>query len=135
MLKAGGKKKEADIGLELRYQKDRRKYFRINTDPKKPVFFEDESAKYLVAEISAGGMAFEAGSFVPGRKYQGRLFLPGRPPTNWITAVAVRQVPSGLVGAEFKAILEDDREVIHTYVHQRQKEELLKKKQKDPDQD
>ena len=79
-------------------------------------------------------MAFEAGSFTRGKKYQGRLFLPDRTPTNWITAVAVRSVGGGLVGAEFKAILEDDREIIHTYVHQRQKEELKKAKQKDLEQ-
>ena len=39
MAKVGSKNKGVDIQLELDYQEDRRKYFRISTDPKKPVFF------------------------------------------------------------------------------------------------
>ena len=126
MFKKEKKKDPPEQGLGLNIQSDRRRYFRIEPDPAAPVFLADDSQKYQVVDVAAGGLAFEAGSFAPGREYRGRLSLPGLGVTSLLTLRAVRKVRDKVVGAEIVDIGEDDREIIHTYVLQRQKE-LIKK--------
>lgn len=126
MFKKGKKSKQSQDTLGLEDRKDRRRFFRIEPDPSAPVFLADDSRKYRVEDVSAGGVAFEAESFASGRECRGRLYLPGVGSTQGLTLRVVRQVRQRIVGAEIVEIAPEDRDLIHVYVLERQKE-LLKR--------
>ncbi len=128
MFKSGKRKGSEEDDLSLELEKDRRRYFRIQPNPEKPVFLEGDSQKIRITDICAGGLGLETGPFSEGREYTGRLILPEVASTAKVTLTAIRPVRENVVGAKITVITEDDRDLIHTYVLHRQKEELEKAK-------
>ncbi len=126
MFRKEKKKDRSEDDLSLDIRADRRRYFRIEPDPGDPVFLSDDSRKYPVTDLAAGGLAFEAGPFSPGREYGGRLIFPDLASTGPLTLRAVREVRKNVIGAEIIEIDEEDRELIHAFVLHRQKEEMKK---------
>ncbi len=108
----------------LRFDEGPRYYFRVRPAPSAPVYFQIGGRRHQVYDISAGGLALWAPDLKQGQQVSGLLHLPtiGHPLP--LVLLVRNSGPEGLVGSQFAKIREEDREFIHLYVLQRQKEEI-----------
>ncbi len=112
----------------LRFDEGPRYYFRVRPAASAPVYFQIGGRRHQVYDISAGGLALWAPDLAQGQQVSGLLHLPtgGRPLP---LVLLVRNTgPEGLVGSQFAKIRDEDRELIHLYVLQRQKEEIAEQR-------
>lgn len=112
----------------LRFDEGPRYYFRVRPAASAPVYFQIGGRRHQVYDISAGGLALWAPDLAQGQQVSGLLHLPtgGRPLP---LVLLVRNTgPEGLVGSQFAKIRNEDRELIHLYVLQRQKEEIAEQR-------
>lgn len=117
-------KPPAEDSLDLEFDEGPRYYFRVSTDPRRPVLFQIEDRSYQVEDISAGGFALRGPGLASGQRLAGLLRLPGDDAPLPLIMLLRNVTAEGLAGGQIAKIKEQDRERIHHYVLSRQKEEL-----------
>ncbi len=123
------KKKDGKTGepFAIAFDLDRRNYYRVEPRRDKPVFLQLAGKRLAALDVSAGGIAVRASGLKPGQRVQGILYLPIGGPIPVIMDV-VKSIPGQMVAFEYSKIKPEDRERLHQYVLERQKEELEKQK-------
>lgn len=127
-----GRKNKGDLrdsSLDVSYDLDRRQFFRVNPDPLKPVRFSYMGDNFPVEDISAGGFSFPSQHrFTAGGQITGVLRLPSPLEPVPLRVEVIDHNRSGVVRTRIVKVKDLDRERIHYYVLNRQKEELEARK-------
>jgi c-di-GMP-binding flagellar brake protein YcgR len=125
------KKKDKDSldPFHLGFDLDRRNFFRVEPAPGQPVRFQIDENTYDVTNLSAGGMALRGAPVSVGQPLAGRLHLPDIASQIEIKATVVETSHDNEMAAlKITSISDEDRELIHQYVLQRQLQELNRKR-------
>ncbi len=126
------RKKSKDSGdpFSISWDPGMRSYHRVRPDPRAPVFLKLGKEKLPVIDISAGGVALPPGRLVRGQRLSGVLIMPGDDPPIPAVFQVVNLVPGKLVATEIVKIKEEDRERLHKYVLERQKQEIAERRRR-----
>jgi c-di-GMP-binding flagellar brake protein YcgR len=123
------KGKDAADPFHLGFDLDRRNFFRVEPAPGQPVRFQVDENTYAVTNLSAGGMALRGASLSVGQTLAGKLHLPDIAYLIQIKATVVETSHDNEFAAlQITNIPDEDRELIHQYVLQRQLQELNRKR-------
>jgi len=122
------KDKKAHLSFTLDYDEDQRSYYRVAPRGDEPLFLQTKGKRYSVLDVSAGGIAFDGAGFSPGDTLAGVLSMPKDETPIPLVLTVVQILKDRMIAAQFKKIKDEDRERVHHYVLQRQKEELEKKR-------
>jgi c-di-GMP-binding flagellar brake protein YcgR len=125
------KGKKENLPFSLEYEEDQRSYYRVSPRKDEPLFLKTKDKRYVILDVSAGGVAFEGAGFSPGSLLSGVLTMPkGQAPIPMVlTLVKVSQ--DNFIAGQFREIKDEDRERVHQYVLRRQKEELDERRKKE----
>ena len=119
--------KKSRAPFNLSFDLDRRNYYRVRPEPGKPVSLQIKERRFLVDDLSAGGLAVVGSGLNPGQQLAGVLRLPGAEPIPLMASV-VKPLPGGKLALVIDKIKPDGQEAIHQYVLERQKKELEEKR-------
>jgi c-di-GMP-binding flagellar brake protein YcgR len=122
------KDKKASLPFSLEYDEDQRSYYRVAPRGDEPLFLQTKGKRYSIIDVSAGGIAFEGAGFGPGDALSGVLTMPKEEAPIPIVLSVIQVLKDKMIAAQFRKIKDEDRERVHQYVLQRQKEELDKKR-------
>ncbi len=107
---------------------DRRSSYRVSPSANAPIAFEFGGEKVQVLNIGAGGLAFKNKGFKSGDTQAIELLLPHQN----VTLTPVLEINTiddqNICHCNFSAVGEDEVELIHQYVLNRQKEIIQPKK-------
>jgi c-di-GMP-binding flagellar brake protein YcgR len=124
------KGKKENLPFSLEYEEDQRSYYRVSPKGGEPLFLKTKDNRFAVLDVSAGGVAFEGAGFSPGSLVSGVLVMPkGKAPIPMVLTV-VKVSRQNFVAGQFREIKDEDRERVHQYVLERQKEELEERRKK-----
>ena len=124
------KSRESTESLTLEYEDDRRKFFRVEPSPGEPVYFRTQEGVFVVLDISAGGLSLKVGRPPSSRRMPGELLLPGADEPVVATLEVLDQRPGEAVRGRFADMRPEERERIHIYVLERQKQQILAKRKR-----
>lgn len=113
-----------ESSLDFSFDLDRREYYRVKPGQDKPTHFRMGKKTCSVADISAGGVAYYGRGKVAGDKVSGVIHLPGGLPPVPVIGRVVKVTEDGVTACVFEKIREDDRETLHQFVLECQKEEM-----------
>lgn len=122
------RKKNKTKGIEIEFDDDRRNYFRITPPLHKPVSVRIGGHNFNVVDISAGGLAFQSKPLPVGKTVKTLVVMTGDDTPVPVIMETLSQIKPGVSRAVFKKIREEDRERIHQYVLDVQKEEMARKR-------
>ena len=124
------KKPKAGQTLEIDFDLDRRSHFRVELGQGAPVFFRMHQRKIKVLDLSAGGMSLDQPGLPAGRRIKGELLLDESLQPIPMILTIIRSKPQGPTSCGIEDISQKERELLHQYVLQRQKEQLEMQKSK-----
>jgi hypothetical protein len=111
--------------LHLDYEQDRRRYYRVQPGTETPVVFIYENRTEPLSNLGAGGLAFfSTAGLEANQVLKGQLYLPDAVTPMSLSCEVVEVEVTGLVRARITSISPENRELIHQYVLDRQKEVL-----------
>ena len=124
------KKKKSNDQFDISFDLDRRNYFRVTPPPERKILFKTSQKKFLVHDISAGGLALKGRSGLQGKQLPGIILMPAdEEPVPVVLTVLNYIEPKDITTHEFTKMKEPDRERIHQFVLECQKLELERKKE------
>jgi len=124
------KSKKSEDPFSISWDPGLRSYHRVRPAPDAPVFLKVGKEKLPIIDISAGGAALPPGRFVSGQRLSGVLLMPGDEPPIPAIFQVVHVVPGKVVATEIVKIKEEDRERLHKYVLDRQKQEIAERRRR-----
>jgi c-di-GMP-binding flagellar brake protein YcgR len=119
--------------LTVSIDQERRSSFRVKPSPKRPIYVSIGRDRYQVKDIGAGGAGIyrrdDEKELEPGEKYPFKMTLPL---TDEVVSGTFRMVDisDSIYHCRFIDLSKEDREKIHLFVLEREKEELREKKGK-----
>jgi c-di-GMP-binding flagellar brake protein YcgR len=119
--------------LTVSIDQERRSSFRVEPSPERPIYVSIGSDKYRLRDIGAGGMGIclrdDDKELESGKKYPFKMTLPL---TDEVVSGTLRIVDIfvGVYHCRFIDLSKEEREKIHLFVLEREKEELREKKGK-----
>lgn len=122
-------RKKNKKSIEIEFDDDRRNYYRIEPPSHKPVRIRIEGHTFNVIDISAGGLAFQSKPLPVGKHYKALIAMTGDDRAVPVILETLSQIKPGFSRGLFHKIKEEDRERIHQYVLEVQKEEMARKRQ------
>ncbi len=123
------RKKNKEKGIEIEFDEDRRNYYRIVPPSDKPVYLRIEGHTFNVVDISAGGLAFQSKPLPVGKVLKALIVMTGIDAPVPVILETLSQLKPGMSRGVIKKIRDEDRERIHQYVLDVQKEEMARKRQ------
>ena len=119
--------------LAVSIDQERRSSFRVEPSPERPIYVSIGCNRYQVKDIGAAGIGIyhrdDDKELEPGKKYPFKMTLP-----------LIKEVVSGILRivdisdsihhCRFIGLRKEEREKIHLFVLERQKEQLRQKKEK-----
>ena len=119
--------------LVLSIDQERRSWFRVEPSPERPIYVSIGRDRYQVKDIAAGGAGIyrrdDDKELEPGEKYPFKMTLPL---TDEVVSGTLRvvDISDSTYHCRFVDLSKEDREKIHLFVLEREKEELREKKGK-----
>jgi c-di-GMP-binding flagellar brake protein YcgR len=119
--------------LIVSIDQERRSTFRVEPSPERPIYVSIGHDRYQVKDIGAGGISIycrdKDKELEPGEKYPFKMTLPL---TDEVVSGTLRivDISGSIYHGRFIDLSKEDREKIHLFVLEREKEELREKKGK-----
>ena len=125
------KKKSKDTGSKLfKNPTETRGSFRVYPSKENPILLKVGTIALDAVDISAGGISFDNKDFIIGEKYPMEITLPKNKGSFKVGTEILKIDDKNVCRCTILSLNPDQEDAIHSYILDRQKEEIAEKKMK-----